>query len=81
MIDADGLKSVAARALELANQTSDPNVRAALIDFGTKCALQVPAGTEAQRRLDGALQEFNARQMFGPHADADALEVDEFRDE
>ena len=77
----DGLKSVAAHALELASKTSDPNLRAALLDLVTKCALQLPAETETHRRLDDALKEFNARQMFGSRAGANALGVDESCDE
>jgi hypothetical protein len=77
----DGLKSVAAHALELASKSSDPRLRAALLDLVNKCALQVPAGVEARRRLDDALQEFNAKQMFGPRAGPDALEIDQFADE
>jgi hypothetical protein len=76
-----GLKDVVSQALKLTRKTSDAKVRAALLDLVTKCASQVPAEDQAQRRLDEALREFNARQMFGSQASREALELDGLLDE
>jgi hypothetical protein len=59
-----GLRRAAAHAVELARRTSDQNVRAALLDLAQKWIAQEPAEIEGQRRLDGAVEEFNRRQLF-----------------
>jgi hypothetical protein len=49
--------------VDLARKISDPKTRAALLDLAVRWTAKPPSD-EAQRRLDGALQEFNARQML-----------------
>jgi hypothetical protein len=59
-----GLRRAAAHAVELARRTHDPNLRAALLELALKWVSQEPSGIESQRRLEGALQEFNHQQLF-----------------
>jgi hypothetical protein len=59
-----GLRKAAAQAVELARRTSDRSVRAALLDLAQKWLAQESIEVEGQRRLDGALQEFNRTQLF-----------------
>jgi hypothetical protein len=61
-----GLRKSAAHAVTLARQTSDHNVRAALLELAQRLAAQEAAQTQAER-LNGALLEFNHRQLFGSY--------------